>query len=115
MCSLLITEHYTAFGFNITPSEQIVPEGQVAVFTCQHTNANDIVWIVNGTSLWMHYPQDVSATSSGIPLLFKLYITAHIEYNRSSIECAATFGIGSPIQRSPVVELLIQGENYFQP
>lgn len=95
--------------FSIIPSHQVVAEGQSSTFRCQHPHADDIVWLINGQSLTMSPLRDVTAQSGGNPLISSLYMTGYREYNRSSVECVATFGAGNTVERSPMAILLVQG------
>lgn len=94
-------------GFSILPSEQVVTEGDLATFRCQHLGAINTFWLINET--FVTFDPLVTTASSGHPRVHFLHINAHVKYNRSSVECVAGFGSGNPIQKTPSVELYIQG------
>ena len=100
--------------FITLPLEQIVTEGEIAVFTCQNPAADIIDWRINGTSLGVHHPPFVESSSRRASFnnltLYLLSIHAQKSYNMTRVECEAVFlASGIFIQTSPVVQLLVQG------
>ena len=100
--------------FTTLPSEQIVTEGEIAVFACQNPAADIIEWRINGTSLGIYHPPFVESSSRRASFnnqtLHLLSIHAQKNYNMTRVECEAVFlASGIFLQISPVVHLLVQG------
>ena len=96
----------------LVPSPLIVAVEQgTATFQCQHSLADDINWLLNGTSLNSVHLFNVSSSVqfNGRIITYILFIGTRIEYNQTTIECEATFTDGSPSQFTAPVVLLIQG------
>ena len=86
-------------------------EQGTATFQCQHSLADDINWLLNGTSI---NRAGLGLVSSIVQFndsvrTYTLSIGTLIEYNQTTVECVATFINGSPPQLSQAVMLLIQG------
>ena len=92
-------------------------EQEIAVFNCQHLSANDVEWLLNGTSLERAGVRNVSSSVqfNGNIKHYTLSIVTHLEYNQTTVECVATFNDGSPPQFTGAVTLLIQGELIVNP
>ena len=75
-------------GFTISPNDQTVPIGLLAVFTCQH-NFTYIFWRVNGEAVRGNTTHSPGAVVSGSNIMFTLSITAEPEFNNSLVECEA--------------------------
>ena len=89
-----------------------------ATFSCQPFIIADIsiAWKVNGTSLGLYNPPNITTKSNTLPdgrNIDKLMITALPEYNATTIECVIVHFDGSHPQSSPPVNLLIQGLFYL--
>ena len=98
-------------NFIISPSTQIVTQGDTAIFTCQNSAADSVGWKINQTSIGrLEATTGITAESRVQPdgLLRILKIEGRPEYNASMVECVGFF-IGGPSQSSQVVFLLIQG------
>ena len=104
------TSSHTAFDLTPSPLNMTV-EQQVAVFHCQHSSSDDIIWRVNGTS-----PNSPYIFIEGVPLSgggygSSLSIRTLLGFNRTTVECVAIFFDGSLfVQFTPPVTLLIQGK-----
>ena len=88
----------------------VAVEQGIATFQCQHSLADDINWLLNGTSI---YRVGLGLVFSTVQFndsvrTYTLSIGTLIEYNQTTVECVATF-IESPPQTSQAVMLLIQG------
>ena len=98
-------------GFDLVPSPLTVAvEQETATFQCQHSLADDITWLLNGTSLNRTGLPNVffSVRFKGSVRTYTLSIGTLVEYNQTKVECVALF-IESPLQKSEAVVLLIQG------
>ena len=90
MCSLSISD------FAIIPLARNVSVGETVVFQCQHSSADGIGWKLNGTLLneLNHYVRNISAVTLPLPngdTIYNLMLTALPGYNKTRIECVATF------------------------
>ena len=102
--------------FDIIPSPLTVAVEQgYAIFQCQHQLADAIGWRVNGIPLNTAALQNVSTTSVGTTngVTTILSIATLLVYNRTTIECIATFIDGSSPQLTAPIVLLIQGTFYI--
>ena len=95
----------------MTPSSlnKTVEQGE-AVFRCQHRSSDDIIWRVNGISI---FSRD-NISEWRIPVgdgnfAYFLSIPTLPGFNNTTIECGAVFFDGSPLLFTPPVTLLIQG------
>ena len=96
----------------MTPSPLAVAVEQgTATFRCQHSFADDINWLVNGTSLNRVHSPDVysSVQFQGSVTTYTLSIGTLVEYNETTIECVAIFLDGSPSLLTAPVTLFVQG------
>ena len=105
VCNIITT------GFVITPSSlnKTVEQGE-AVFHCQHRSSDDIIWLVNGTSV----SSSDNISELTVPVgdgrfVYFLSIATRPGFNNTTIECVAVFFDGSPLLFAPPVTLLIQG------
>ena len=73
-----------------------------------------IGWNINGNSLGGYHPVNVTSSSEPFPgggVLNLLTIQALPAYNNTNVSCIATsFGSQSPVERTPIVTLVIQGK-----
>ena len=71
-------------------------------------------WNINGTPLGGYHPVNITSSSEPFPsggVLNLLTIQAFPEYNNTNVSCIATsFGSQSPVERTPIVTLVIQGK-----
>ena len=104
-------------GFLEVPRATIVAVGKSAKFYCNHSTTQDIAWQVNDTSLSV---LKLSTTTTqmirvqtndtvGDGFVHELAIQALTEYNQTSVHCLAYID-GSPVEYSPEVTMLIQGD-----
>ena len=104
-------------GFTISPSSlNKTVEQEEAVFRCQHRSSDDIVWLVNGTSI-ISRDNIISiwnVTVGDGHFIYLLSIATLPGFNNTTIECGAVFFDGSPLQFTPPVTLLIQGIYYIK-
>ena len=89
----------------------VAVEQETATFKCQHSFAEDINWLLNGTSLNRAGLTNVSSSVQfrGSVRTYTLLIGTLLEYNQTKIECVATLMDGLS-QFAGVVTLLIQGD-----
>ena len=100
-------------AFNEAPVSVEVPVGSEAVFRCQHSTANNIDWIVNGSFVGRSPPPDITLgiITEGDNPVDTLTIVARHDYNGTTIVCVAVFRDGSPDETSqPAAVLRVQGE-----
>ena len=95
----------------LSPVDQVVAQGQRAVFNCQHSTAHSIGWRLNGIPLLDTSLVGVEARSTALPggVLNTVTIEALPEYNLTIIECVAIFFDHSPPQETEAATLTIQG------
>ena len=102
----------TVAAFIEQPSTLVVPANTKATFRCRHQTADSISWLINGTSIVsIDNPDiipDIINGENNHPVN-TLNIVARPKYNKTEVECVATFFDSSPIQRSQVVMLIVQG------
>ena len=99
-------------GFSIIPLARNASVRKTVVFQCQHSSADAIGWKINGTLLNELNHMNISAISLPLPngdIIYNLMLTALPEYNKTIVECVATF-LSQEIPTSSVpVLVLIQG------
>lgn len=93
--------------FTVSPSTEIVPEGGTSRFECQHINADNIGWRINGSSISHYSTPDIVSSTNDVGKT--LSIIARSQYNESRIECIAFFFDGRLPQTSIAVKLIVQG------
>ena len=93
--------------FSVAPATQVVTEGAISSFECQHSHADVITWTINETSVSSFVTPDVVSYTDGT--LHTLLITARQAYNTSRVQCLAIYLNGQPAQLSAAAELIIQG------
>ena len=89
-----------------------VSVGETVVFQCQHSTADGIGWKLNGTLLSELNHMNISAISLPLPngdTIHNLMFTALPGYNKTIIECIATFLSQEPPTSTVPVLVLIQG------
>ena len=93
-------------SFLISPESQNLTEDTMAIFQCQHPDADGINWRINGSTL-RDLPEGVETdrNSNGT---FILTITALPNYNQTVIECVALF-INFPSEDTDPAIMRIQG------
>ena len=94
------------------PSTLVVPANTEATFRCRHQTANSISWLINGTSIVSIDNRDFTPgtiNDENNDPVNTLNIVARPKYNKTEVECVATFFDSSPVERSPVVMLIVQG------
>ena len=104
-------------GFLEVPTSVNVAVGKPATFYCNHSTTQDIAWRVNDSSLSVLNLSTVTTQrirlqandSAGDSFVSELAIQARTEYNQTSVQCLAYID-GSPVEYSPKVTMLIQGE-----
>ena len=96
--------------FSRRPENTTVAQGQLAVFSCQHTAADTLNWRVNETLLTSNRQlEGITFNTQRIEggSLKNLRVIATPEYNSTSIVCVA-FTVGQENEEAMAV-LLIQG------
>ena len=103
-------------GFTISPSSlNKTVEQEEAVFRCQHRSSDDIVWLVNGTSIISRDNISIWNVTVGDGHFIHLLSIAILPgFNNTTIECGAIFFDGPPLLFTPPVTLLIQGIYYIK-
>ena len=82
------------------------------MFQCQHSTADGIGWKLNGSLLSELNHRNISAISQPLPngdVIYNLMFTALPEYNKTTVECVATFLSQEPATSTVPVLVLIQG------
>ena len=102
--------HNVSSGFIQVPRSLNVAVNEVAVFNCEHSASDGIVWRINGTN-----SRDLPGFGSTIfesisGRSHALSITAIAEYNSTQIKCVALFTDSYPIETRIPAELVIQGQ-----
>ena len=109
---MVLNDYNIIATFDLVPSPLTVAVEQgTATFQCQYTLADDINWLLNGTSLNRAGLTNVSSSVQFKDNVrtYTLSIGICLEYNQTTVECVATFTNGSPAQFTEAVTLLIQG------
>ena len=104
---------YFCVDFVILPADQVVAQGQQAVFNCEHSTAHAIGWRLNDVPLLDTSLEGIEARSTSLPggVLNTLTVEARPEYNMTRIECVAFFD-DSLSENTVAVTLIIQGIYY---
>ena len=112
MCILV----FIALAFLLPPTSVTQAEGVIATFHCQHLQADNIVWRVNGTGLNQLNSKEIvpgaTSLSDGMGGLINtavLSITALPSYNGTNVTCIAILLNGTPESSSPA-NLTVQGD-----
>lgn len=113
-------------GFTIIPEDVTVTisasagSTRVARFFCQPYAADNIFWLVNGTHPQdLPFPTGITTCSNALPngtqgqRIYTLKIEARLEYNETTIVCAAVyFSRSTPVEFSnPEAQLIIFGKS----
>ena len=87
--------------------------GTGAQFYCQHSTADNIGWLLNGTALGSFHPPGVNtsgaAGSNGFLFMLSVATSKVHNYSTSRVECIATFLDGSLFRHTSPAILLVQG------
>ena len=83
------------------------------VYTCNHSETNNIIWRVNGSILNVEiFLLEIAVSTISLPdggRVYTLEIGGHPEHNETTIQCSAILGRGSIIETTPAVSFFMQG------
>ena len=85
-----------------------VTVGAAATFHCSHPSADEVSWLINGTTR-QNLPSDLEGSFHTNSIGTSLTVTALPVYNASEIQCRAYFPDGFPLYITPAAILRIQG------
>ena len=92
------------------PADQVVAQGEVAVYRCQNPYADSVGWKLNGARFVAGSLEGVRSNTVTMAngILYTLSITGVPEYNETVIVCQAFF-LDNLTRHTDPVTLLIQG------
>ena len=93
------------------PRKQVVPENVTAVYRCQHSSAEGVDWLVNGSTFFPNTIDGIrlNQTSLNDLLLYELMILASSTNNGTMIVCRARFRDPERNETTESAELIVQG------